>query len=252
MRKALHSDKQRRGHQAQSLGSIDVWQPVDQGCWRRTQTSISLGFDIQAHADHHITARAAAGRFNQNTAQLAALDPQIVGPLQTHLRMQTFRQAQTHSQRQPRPIFDRERQAERKRQRITALADPLAAQSATPCTLRFGHQQDGIGLTGPCPAHQLGVAGVKLSKYFYAEIRQSGVQRFPNGFAGPRYGVLQRNGHEPRQRLALGAGFWGFRADFLAWLGILGVAGLLLGASSVLRQLALPHQQGYSALSLGV
>ncbi len=43
-----------------------------------------------------------------------------------------------------------------------------------------------------------------------------------------------------------------FFSIFLTWLGILGVAGLRLGASNVLRQLALPHQQGYSALSLGV
>lgn len=43
-----------------------------------------------------------------------------------------------------------------------------------------------------------------------------------------------------------------FVTGFCIWLGILGVAGRRLGANKVLRQLALPHQQGYSALSLGV
>jgi len=38
-------------------------------------------------------------------------------------------------------------------------------------------------------------------------------------------------------------------AYFFFWLGILGVAGRRLGASKVPRQLSLPHQQGYSALS---
>ena len=52
--------------------------------------------------------------------------------------------------------------------------------------------------------------------------------------------------------LAALMGLAGSGAAFFTWLGILGVAGLRLGASSVLRQLALPHQQGYSALSLGV
>ena len=41
----------------------------------------------------------------------------------------------------------------------------------------------------------------------------------------------------------------GWAYFFFFWLGILGVAGRRLGASSVPRQLALPHQQGYSALS---
>ena len=36
---------------------------------------------------------------------------------------------------------------------------------------------------------------------------------------------------------------------FFFWPGVLGVAGRRLGDSSVPRQLALPHQQGYSALS---
>ena len=36
--------------------------------------------------------------------------------------------------------------------------------------------------------------------------------------------------------------------DFF-WLGVLGVSLRSLGESSVPRQLALPHQQGYSALS---
>jgi hypothetical protein len=43
-----------------------------------------------------------------------------------------------------------------------------------------------------------------------------------------------------------------FFSIFLIWLGILGVAGLRLGANNVLRQLGLPHQQGYSAFNLGV
>jgi hypothetical protein len=42
---------------------------------------------------------------------------------------------------------------------------------------------------------------------------------------------------------------WAYFYFFFFWLGILGVAGRRLGASKVPRQLSLPHQHGYSALS---
>jgi hypothetical protein len=58
-----------------------------------------------------------------------------------------------------------------------------------------------------------------------------------------RGGLLQR---EAAHRKAMPAVL---RAQRFFWLGILGVAGRRLGDSSVPRQLALPHQQGYSALS---
>ena len=122
---------------------------------------------IDAHAHHGIALRALCANFNQNAAEFALPEPQIVGPFHTQfvavLRIERLRQAVAHHDRQAGHIHLPQRKAQRKRQRAARrLGEPLPPHAATPGRLPLSHQQRGQHPSSAGTLQQGAVAGIQL------------------------------------------------------------------------------------------
>jgi hypothetical protein len=189
--------------------------------------------------------------------------PQVIGPFELDVLAKRLSQAEPDSQRKTGPIAGVVGQADGKSECMPRLANPSAPLTSAPCRLALCKQQNRILAALSGAPHQLAVGRVNLGQDLDAEswpLRHHGL---PDGFRGPALmGSPRVQGHLNSVQSRQAAFFFTifssflsfliFFSIFLIWLGILGVAGLRLGASKVLRQLTLPHQQGYSAFSLGV
>ena len=138
---------------------------------------------------------------------------------------------------------------------VAAPSGPLThAAAPAPGGLLLGHQQRGLALAVARAAHEFGVGGVDGGQHLHSEARQQRGHRLPDGLGGPADRGCGAHWLRPRGlafREALAA-FLALAEDGLDGGSGTGGAQPRLGASSVPRQLGLPHQQGYSALSLGV
>ena len=276
--KALQHGHQRWHDAQQGGGGVQARLHVLQAAGGHAHAFAAAGQHIDANAHHHVAGGGAmgggrvrglgrhkAGGLHQNAAQLAvAAQPQVIGPFQANARrlarlqrgqggLQALGHAHPHGQRQARPVPGRHGQAQRQHEGSPHVALPHAAQAAAPGGLLLGHQQGGLGLPGTGAAHQLGVGRIDAGQHFHREARQQRGHGLPDGLGRPADG----GGHALRPFLASVA-LPVFGALALAVRGSgAGRSGMggrqpRLGASSVPRQVAAPHQQGYSAFSLGV
>ncbi len=181
---------QGRREAQQDIPRRRLWQDFPQPGRRRGQPGAVARGDIDPDPDHRVAPRVAglakAGGLDQDAGQLAIGQPQIVGPLELHARVQAFGQADAHGQRQPRPVGRRQGQPQRKGEGIARLAGPAPAQAAAPGRLLLGHQEGGLHLAGAGPAHQFGVGGADFGQDLHREAREERRYGLPDGFTAPK------------------------------------------------------------------